>query len=178
MGVTFEVDPADIDETPQPLEAPRDYVLRMARSKADCVSARHLHKASIVLAADTTVVMDNVPLGKPQSWDDGKRILTLLSGRTHVVMSAVCLSCEGSVSTELVETAVDFIPLKPELIEAYLNTPEPWDKAGAYGIQGLGGVFVRSLRGCYSNVVGLPMSQTWQLLSQYGVANTLEPCDE
>ena len=178
LGVNFEIDPADIDETPIAGEAPADYVRRMARSKAESVAKRRLHSHSCILAADTTVVVDEIILGKPEGLADARRILSMLGGRSHSVMSAVCLSSESTFETVLVETRVDFIPLTAEVIDAYLATDEPWDKAGAYGIQGLGGVFVESLHGSYSNVVGLPMAQTWRLLCQHGIANVLETPDE
>ncbi|MFK8047759.1 MAG: nucleoside triphosphate pyrophosphatase [Halioglobus sp.] len=174
LGIRFEIDPADIDETPAPGEPPSDYVQRMARSKAEHVSQRYPQGNCCVLAADTTVVLDDSILGKPQDRADGRRILTKLSGRTHSVMSAVCLCFKNTSTTLLVETQVDFVPLREEVIDAYLATDEPWDKAGAYGIQGLGGAFVSSLHGSYSNVVGLPMAETWQMLSQHGVDNALE----
>lgn len=174
LGVSFEIDPADIDETPTPGEPPAEYVQRMARCKAEHVSKRYPRMDRCILAADTTVVIDGSILGKPESLADGRRILTGLSGRTHLVMSAVCLSFENTSSTLLVETRVEFVPLTSDVIDAYLATDEPWDKAGAYGIQGLGGVFVSSLHGSYSNVVGLPMAETWRLLSEQGIANALE----
>lgn len=178
LGVSFEIDPADIDETPVYSEAPADYVRRMAHSKAVCVSERQLQPGRIVLAADTTVVIDDIILGKPENLTDGQRILNKLSGKTHVVMSAICLNTMNTSTTVLVETRVDFVPLTAEVIDAYLATSEPWDKAGAYGIQGLGGAFVSSLHGSYSNVVGLPMTETWQLLSKNGIASALGRFDE
>ncbi len=178
LGVSFEIDSADIDETPISGEAPADYVMRLATSKAHCVAQRHPRSGCCVLAADTTVVIDDTILGKPADLADGRRILEALSGRTHCVITAICLNFGDSVSSALVETKVDFISLEAGVIDAYLGTDEPWDKAGAYGIQGLGGVFVSSLHGSYSNVVGLPMAQTWRLLSKHGIANTLEQFDE
>jgi septum formation protein len=178
LGVSFEIDPADIDETPVYGEAPMDYVRRMAHSKAACVSERQSHAGRIVLAADTTVVIDDIILGKPENLIDGQRILNTLSGRTHLVMSAICLNSMNTSTTVLVETRVDFVPLTAQVIDAYLATSEPWDKAGAYGIQGLGGAFVSSLQGSYSNVVGLPMTETWQLLSKSGIASALGLFDE
>lgn len=178
LGVSFEIDPADIDETPISGEAPADYVMRLAASKARCVAQRHPRSHCCVLAADTTVVIDDTILGKPADLADGRRILSALSDRTHCVITAICLNLGDGVSSALVETKVDFIPLETGVIDAYLATEEPWDKAGAYGIQGLGGVFVSSLHGSYSNVVGLPMAQTWRLLCKHGIANTLELIDE
>lgn len=146
----------------------------MAAGKAACVAARHDLALCCVLAADTTVVIDDCVLGKPTDLFDGLAILARLSGRKHCVMTAVCLQGPDEVVTQLVETEVEFVQLDRRICEAYLATDEPWDKAGAYGIQGLGGVFVRAIHGSYSNVVGLPMTQTWQMLASAGIATILE----
>jgi septum formation protein len=105
-------------------------------------------------------------------------MLAMLSGRSHSVLTAVCLQRPEGVSCERVETSVEFMSLTRELCEAYLATDEPWDKAGAYGIQGLAGAFVRGIRGSYSNVVGLPLCETWQLLQANGIATRLAPADD
>ena len=175
LGVSYRCDPADIDETPFQRELPADYVQRMASAKAHRVAQRQPLGQCPILAADTTVTIDGDVLGKPADHLDGLAILARLSGRTHTVMTAVCLHVNGSVLTQLVTTQVQFLPLSPEVCEAYLGTLEPWDKAGAYGIQGLGGAFVSSIIGSYSNVVGLPLSETWQLLSENGIETALEP---
>ena len=174
LGVNFECAPADIDETPRTGELPRDYVQRMALEKAQAVVEQYAFPAFAVLAADTTVMVDDEVLGKPRDRMDGLAILARLSGRTHTVLTAVCLSVEQGYCSELIETEVDFVSLNRETCEAYLATKEPWDKAGAYAIQGLGGAFVRSIRGSYSNVVGLPLCETWQLLSGNGIATALD----
>jgi septum formation protein len=178
LGVQFTCDPADIDETGIPGEAPAAYVERIAREKALRVAARHQDVDCVVLAADTAVVVDADVLGKPRDHFDGLAMLARLSGRSHSVFTAVCLHRTGGISCELVETRVEFIPLSKELCEAYLATDEPWDKAGAYGIQGLAGAFVRRIHGSYSNVVGLPLCETWQLLRANGIATHLTPDDE
>lgn len=178
LGVTHLIDPADIDETVRPGEAPEDYVQRMAREKAACVAARHTLDFQSVLAADTTVVIDGDILGKPADMFDGLAILARLSGRSHQVMTAICLQSSAGVVEERVTTEVQFIQLSRELCEAYLATDEPWDKAGAYGIQGLGGAFVSSIHGSYSNVVGLPLTETWQLLAANGIGTLLENSGE
>lgn len=175
LGVTFECAPADIDETPRTGELPRDYVQRMALEKAEAVAGQYAFPPFSVLAADTTVVVDDDVLGKPRDTMHGLAILARLSGRTHTVLTAVCLSGAQGYSSELVATEVDFVSLDRATCEAYLATEEPWDKAGAYAIQGLGGAFVRSIRGSYSNVVGLPLSETWQLLGANGIATALDP---
>jgi septum formation protein len=149
----------------------------MAQEKARAVAARYPPDSHFVLAADTTVQVDDYVLGKPRDHFDGLAMLAQLSGRSHSVLTAVCLCHAGEVSCELVETQVNFIQLTRELCEAYLATDEPWDKAGAYAIQGLAGAFVRSIQGSYSNVVGLPLCETWQLLQAHGIGTALAPLD-
>ncbi len=174
LGVHYDCEPADIDETLRASELPTDYVLRMAKSKAARVAERHnLHQCT-VLAADTTVVIDGDVLGKPSDLMDGLAILARLSGRTHTVMTGICLHTSAEVITQVVQTDVQFVQLNREMCESYLATDEPWDKAGSYAIQGLGGAFVRAIHGSYSNVVGLPLAETWQLLSSHGIATGLE----
>jgi septum formation protein len=178
LGVSYTCEPADIDESFNSGENPRTYVERMAREKAATVAARYPDAGKAVIAADTIVLVDNEDvLGKPVDHFDGLAMLTRLSGRRHSVITAVCLHVQGRVSCEQVETQVDFIPLTRELCEAYLATDEPWDKAGAYGIQGMAGAFVQSIKGSYSNVVGLPLCETWQLLRANNIATGLAPVD-
>jgi septum formation protein len=178
LGVRFVCDPADIDESRRPGETPAAYVERMAKEKAACVFSRHSGTCRAVLGADTVVVLDDEVLGKPRDHFDGLTMLAMLSGRSHSVLTAVCLHRAEGVSCERVETSVEFMSLTRELCEAYLATDEPWDKAGAYGIQGLAGAFVRGIRGSYSNVVGLPLCETWQLLQANGIATRLAPADD
>lgn len=177
LGVHFVVDAADIDENVRPGEAPRDYVIRMAREKAEAVRNRRDDGAP-VLAADTTVVIDGDILGKPADHFAGLAMLARLSGRTHSVITAVCLQTDGGAAATDVETLVTFLTLNREICERYLATSEPWDKAGGYAIQGLGGALVRGIEGSYSNVVGLPLAETWQLLARHGVATALGPVDD
>jgi len=174
LGVSYLCDPADINETPLAGESPEDYVRRMAQEKAAAVATRYPAPQYAVLAADTTVVIDDDVLGKPRDHFHGLAILARLSGRQHSVLTAVCLHGASGFSCELVTTQVDFTQLSREICEAYLATEEPWDKAGGYGIQGLGGAFVRSIQGSYSNVVGLPLCETWQLLASNGITTALE----
>lgn len=178
LGVRYTVEPAGIDETPGAGEAPRDYVQRMAREKAAAVAARIDGAGAPVLAADTTVVLDDKALGKPRDRAEALAMLAALSGRTHSVLTAVCLCGAAGESLSLVETAVDFVVLDRAACEAYLATGEAWDKAGGYGIQGLGGAFVSAIRGSYSNVVGLPLAETRQLLRAAGIATLLDPARE
>ncbi len=172
LGVHFLVDAAEIDESARTGEDALSYVTRMAREKADTVWHRRGDGAP-VLAADTTVVMDEDILGKPADHFAGLAMLARLSGRTHSVITAVCLRSENGASAVEVETRVTFLTLSREVCENYLATPEPWDKAGGYGIQGLGGALVSSIEGSYSNVVGLPLAETWQLLARNGIPTTL-----
>lgn len=173
LGVSYRCDPAAIDETVHKGEAAVEYVQRMAREKAQVVSERYQAETSVVLAADTSVVIDDVILGKPEDYADALNMLTLLSGSRHTVMTAVCLQASGSVQCKLVATDVDFAYLSQAQCEAYLATSEPWDKAGAYAIQGIAAAFVTGIHGSYSNVVGLPLFETWQMLKSVGVPGAL-----
>ena len=178
LGVSCRCVPADIDETPQAGEAPADYVQRMALTKARAVARHYPAPEYAVLAADTTVVIDEEILGKPQDHFDGLAMLARLSGRCHAVMTAVCLHDTAGADCQLVTTQVQFAQLSRETCETYLATDEPWDKAGGYGIQGLAGAFVTAITGSYSNVVGLPLSETWQMLAARGIPTLLEAAGE
>ncbi len=174
LGVEFHVHPADIDESVARDEAPGDYVERMAQEKAAAVAALY-PGGTRILAADTTVVIDGDVLGKPRDHLDGLAMLARLSGRVHEVITAVCLVGGGETVSQQVTTRVLFASLDRASCEAYLATDEPWDKAGGYGIQGLGGALVARIEGSYSNVVGLPLYETWQMLAAGGVATRLDP---
>ena len=177
LGVRFNCQPADIDESVQTGEAPGDYVERMAREKAAAVVAAGTGGLP-VLAADTSVVIDDDILGKPRDHFDGLAMLARLSGRTHTVMTAICLQSLDQSTCKVVSTQVTFTGLDRVSCEAYLATDEPWDKAGGYGIQGLGGAFVSAIEGSYSNVVGLPLCETWRLLAAHGVHTSLDQAPE
>ena len=174
LGVPFHVQPAQIDETQQPGEAPQDYVERMATAKAAAVGARG---AGPVLGADTTVVIDGDSLGKPVDASQARAMLSRLSGRSHRVFTAVSLLAGGCSTLRRVETLVQFCVLPPALIDAYVASGEPFDKAGSYAIQGLAGAFVRRIEGSYTNVVGLPLVETRWLLEEAGIATGLEAGD-
>jgi septum formation protein len=174
LGVAFSCQPAHLDETPAEQEAPRSYVERLAREKAESVFLGS-GAGLAVLAADTTVVVDGDLLGKPRDLADGMAMLKRLSGCTHRVYTAVCLRDASGADCVVVETEVSFVELSDDTCRAYLATEEPWDKAGAYGIQGLGGAFVSGIRGSYSNVVGLPLCETWRMLRSHGIPTALEP---
>lgn len=124
-----------------------------------------------VIAADTVVVLDKDILGKPLERTKAAAMLRMLSGRSHQVMTGVAISYQGKLITEVVKTEVVFRGLSDTEIAAYVATDEPLDKAGAYGIQGLGAILVERIHGCYNNVVGLPLTCVWQLLSSLGVLN-------
>ncbi|MEM9256000.1 MAG: Maf family protein [Pseudomonadota bacterium] len=174
LGASYDIQPANIDETPGDGELAEEYVRRMAHEKALNVAAAHASQEHIaVLAADTTVVVDGDVLGKPVDRLDGLAMLARLSGRIHQVMTAVCLVSDTDTESICVATDVEFVTLSRATCEAYLSTDEPWDKAGGYGIQGLAGAFVKAIRGSYSNVVGLPMAETQALLVEAGIATKL-----
>lgn len=166
----------DIDETVQQGEAPRDYVRRLAAEKAQAGLALCADMSQpAVLGSDTIVVLENKILGKPLDVADAKQTLSELSGRTHTVMTAVALTYKAGesdstlkISVRLVETQVRFCALSTADIEAYVASKEPMDKAGSYGIQGLGGCFVAAIEGSYSGVVGLPLVETRELLAEVG----------
>jgi septum formation protein len=147
--------PEGIDEAPKPGETPRDYVVRLAREKAEAVEASG---DRIVLGADTAVVIDGQILGKPLSPADAARMLRLLSGRSHEVITGICLRSARGEIVDAAVTRVWFAALSDSDIEAYVASGEPMDKAGAYGIQGLASKFVERIDGCYFNVMGLPVA--------------------
>ena len=162
----------DIDETPLPQEAAYDYVLRMAREKAEAGWQEVLSSGSFkmpLLAADTTVVCNKQILGKPRNTDDAHHMLKMLSGNTHQVMSAVAVTDGKQHHSEISVTNVVFNKLTDQLIKDYIATGEPMDKAGGYGIQGYGAVLVASISGSYSAVVGLPLMETSHLLDHFNI---------
>jgi septum formation protein len=172
IGVRFEVLPAEIAETQEPGEAPDAYVTRLAREKADAVWERVAAQGDTrpVLAADTAVVLDDRVLGKPADTADAMAMLAELSGRTHRVLTAVALRCGRSLETLLCRSEVRFRTTTDEERAAYCRSGEPFDKAGAYGIQGRAAMFIEHLSGSYSSVVGLPLFETAVLLERCGVA--------
>lgn len=155
-GYVFDVEPADVDESRLPDELPSDYVLRLAMLKAVTVCSGP-EDERFVLAADTIVVLDNDVLGKPQGRDDAVMMLQRLSGRSHEVLTGVALVRGGARCSGMVKTEVALINLDDQTIAMYVATGESFDKAGAYGIQGLASRFVDRINGSYTNVVGLPM---------------------
>ena len=171
LGLACEVQPADIDETPAPGEGPEALVRRLALAKAAAIRAREAEDPRPVLAADTVVTLDGAVLGKPRDRADALEMLQRLSGRTHEVLTAVALLPQGGAPRSVVDRSlVTFRSLCAGEAEAYWETGEPRDKAGAYGIQGRAGMFVTRLEGSYSGVMGLPLAPTAQLLAELGLA--------
>ncbi|MGJ0427740.1 Maf family protein [Methylobacter sp.] len=167
IKVTYAVNPIDLDETPHINESPLDYVKRVAAEKsAACVA--QVGVSVPVLAADTAVVLDDLIMGKPKNQQDAIAMLTQLSGRTHQVYSAISL--RGREHWQAVSiTDVTFRPLTEQEMLAYWHSGEPADKAGSYAIQGMGGIFVASIKGSFSGVVGLPLFETAELLAKQGI---------
>ena len=166
LGLTLIVASPDIDETPLPDESPLAYVQRLAFAKAHAVAAAD---DALVIAADTTVDLSGEILAKPLDADEARAMLRRLSARTHRVHTGVALRLGDRTVAETVTSLVTFTELSPELIEWYLSTGEPLDKAGAYAVQGTGGVFVQRVRGSVSNVIGLPLHTVVRLAAELGV---------
>lgn len=158
-GIDFTVRVADADETIPDGAKPEDAVVFLAARKAMAVERE---KDELVLGADTVVVFDGEILGKPKGKDDAYNMIKKLSGRVHSVFTGVCAMADDFSITFSEETRVEFYNLSDEEIKTYINTDEPYDKAGAYGIQGLASKFIRGIDGDYFNVVGLPMSAIYQ----------------
>ena len=167
-GIPFEVQPADINETPLPGEAPRDCAERLAREKALAVFRRQ--SRHYVLGADTIVVVDETILGKPRDGADAARMLRLLSGRTHEVITGICLV--GPIAEDAEQAAettrVTMLEISDDEIRDYIAIGEPMDKAGAYAIQGIASRWIPRIEGDYSNVVGLPVAMVYGMLKKRG----------
>lgn len=173
FGVAHTVEPADIDETPRAGEEPSDYVRRMAHAKAQQVWRRA--RPLPVLAADTVVVLDGVAYGKPRDRAHALAMLAALCGRAHQVLTAVALATDRGVESRISASTVRLRTTSAAERAAYWESGEPRDKAGGYAIQGLGAVFVESLQGSFSGVMGLPVYETAQLLDAAGVPYGLAP---
>ena len=163
---------ADVNETPKPGEAALDYVVRVARDKA-ASAWRALIAGGLaalpVLTADTTVVVDDAIVGKPDDAADARNMLRRLSGQPHQVLTAVALASDAGVATCFSASTVEFRDIAAAEIECYVSTGEPLDKAGAYAIQGRAAIFVRSISGSYSGIMGLPLFETAELLGSLGI---------
>ncbi|MBI2401434.1 MAG: septum formation inhibitor Maf [Gemmatimonadetes bacterium] len=167
LGIPHRVDPSDLPEVPDSGELPERFAVRLAREKALQVAARH--PGAPVLGADTVVVLGQQLMGKPASPADAARILEQLSGRDHRVVTAVALALDREVRDRCDVTRVWFRPLTTEMIEAYIATGEPLDKAGAYGVQGYGAVLVERIEGDFFSVMGLPVRLVIELLESAGL---------
>jgi septum formation protein len=163
-GLKFKIIPSDLDENTIPQAAPAAYAYAIAEAKAARVA--HIHPDWWVIGADTIVVVDETICGKPNSLDEARKMLMLLDGRTHQVITGYSIQCRGQnySYTEAIQTDVEFKRLNAQEIEWYLQTGEPFDKAGAYAIQGIGTFLVRRINGSYSNVVGLPVCEVIEKL--------------
>lgn len=167
IGVQFEVQVVPIDETPLPNEEPAAYVARLALAKAKAVLAQY--PQATVLGSDTTGVLAGEILMKPVDADDAVRMLQRMSGKSHEVLTAVAVVNAEREAVQVVCTKVTFCDLTRAQLEAYVATGEPLDKAGSYGIQGYGAVLVAGIEGSYSNVVGLPLTETAALLRTFNI---------
>lgn len=174
-GFDFETQPVEVDEVPRVAEPPHQYVVRLAREKAESVA--RARPDAVVVGADTAVVIDESILGKPDDPEEAAWMLTRLSGRTHEVLTGICVCCNGSTRAAVETTRVRFRPLSPEEIQAYASTKEPYDKAGAYAIQGAASRFVEAIEGSHSNVVGLPVARLTELLRECGLSPPVHDFD-
>ena len=168
-GLSFSVIPSGFDESSVPVTNPDNYVKVLAELKAKDISGRY--PESWVIGADTVVVIGDQILGKPASRPDAREMLRSLSGQTHLVLTGYCICCKAKnrLFSETIKTEVLFKNLTDEEVEWYIHTKEPFDKAGAYAIQGLGTFLVKSINGSYTNVVGLPVCEVIEILIKEGV---------
>jgi septum formation protein len=168
IGVRHTVSPADVDESLRLGELPEAYVERLAREKAETLAASHAD--SLIIGADTTVVIDDLVLAKPQDAGDAERMLGMLSGRSHTVMTAVAVNYQGKTVSGVEIVDVTFRALSEDEIRNYVATGEPMDKAGSYGIQGYGATIVRRIDGDYFAVMGLSLVKLVALMGEVGVS--------
>ncbi len=169
IGVEFDVIPSNVPEEHQPGEAPEEYVARLSRDKAQAIATRHRDRW--VIAADTTVLYGDQLLEKPQDDADAARMLATIAGKTHIVYTGITLQNEerGYGETRVAESEVRMLPLSASDIEWYVATGEPRDKAGAYAVQGIGSMFIDSIHGSFTNVVGLPLALLFQMMRKAGI---------
>ena len=164
-GFVFEVMPVAIDERPLDGETPSDYVSRLAFAKAQAVEIGRVdHEKYVVIGADTVVIVEGDVFGKPRDQDDARRMLRCLSGRSHDVLTGVALLCGTERRNSVERTRVTMVELDDSTLEWYVASGEPTDKAGAYGVQGIGSRFIERIEGSYTNVVGLPVALVERLL--------------
>ncbi len=177
LGYQFSVQASDIDESVKEAETAYDYVLRLAKQKAQHIFASltvEEQSNSFVLGSDTSVVLNGQILGKPESEGDCLTTLSLLSNHQHQVLTAIVLASNAGIQGEVITTEVMFKTLTPDEIKAYWLTGEPQDKAGSYGIQGIAGQFIKAINGSYSAVVGLPLYETAKLLTNAGLIGAID----
>jgi len=170
-GIAFEVCAPHVDEARHPDETAEKLVARLAEAKARAVAELAGEgKPAIIIGADTAVELDGEIFGKPREAADAREMLSYLSGRTHFVLTGICVLRlpDGATRSAVERTAVTFAPLDPSEIEAYVTSGEPFDKAGGYAIQGRAGRYIPRIEGCYFNVVGLPLARLHALLSDLG----------
>jgi len=167
VGWPFELGPIEVDESLRDGESAREYVARLAEAKARASAEVHAHRP--VLAADTTVVVDEHILAKPIDVEDGKRMLRLLQGRWHQVLTGIALITEAATEVDVEMTEVRFAPMNESEIDWYVMTGEPMDKAGAYAIQGKGSRFIEGIKGDYFNVMGLPVRMLYELIKSQAI---------
>ena len=166
LGLPFEVRPSPYEEKPSKGAAPHELVVSLAKGKAEALGR---DGEDVVIGADTVVALDGEILGKPRDREQAKRHLRALSGRRHSVFTGVAVVCGGVTHTFWEETEVEFRPMSDRMIDEYIKTGEPMDKAGSYGIQGVGGRFVKAIRSDYYNVMGLPLCALSSLLEELGI---------
>lgn len=169
IGLAFDVKPSNVPEVRQDGEAPEEYVARLSRDKANALAAQHPN--DWIIAADTTVLLGDELLEKPVDAQDAARMLATIAGKTHIVYTGVTLenASRGYRDTRVAESEVRMLPLDAREIEWYVRTGEPLDKAGAYAVQGIGAMFIDSIHGSYTNVVGLPLATLFQMLRKAGI---------
>jgi len=168
LGVDFEVIPSHIDETARDGETPPDHVLRLSQEKAEMIA--RLFPEALVLGADTVVVIDGQVLGKPKTQEEARQMLEMLSGREHIVYTGFSLvqAQMDRLISQVVQSSVLFKYIPEDEISWYVNSEEPYDKAGGYAVQGMGAFFIREIRGSYTNVMGLPLSEVVETLKDLG----------
>ena len=169
IGLEFDVKPSNVPEVRQDGEAPEEYVARLSRDKANALAAQHPN--DWIIAADTTVLLGDELLEKPVDAQDAARMLATIAGKTHIVYTGVTLenASRGYRDTRVAKSEVRMLPLDAREIEWYVRTGEPLDKAGAYAVQGIGAMFIDSIHGSYTNVVGLPLATLFQMLRKAGI---------
>ncbi len=165
LGIAFDISPPDVDEHVRPGEGPRHYVRRVARAKASAA----MREGALIVAADTIVVLHGTIIGKPIDRDDARTILRSLAGRTHTVSTGVALAFGGAFAEDVIDTAVTMAAITDADLDWYVTSGEPDDKAGAYGMQGTGNVFVERISGSPSNVIGMPLATVVRLARSLGV---------